>query len=60
GYQEITMPVRQQPYNPHPRNYFGQQAQQPLNAQPGYSSYGPPAGGENPYAAAAGGRKPGY
>ncbi|KAF4316360.1 hypothetical protein JM18_008449 [Phytophthora kernoviae] len=63
GYQEITMPVRQQPYNPHPRNYFGQQAaqRQPLNAQPAYT-YGP-SGGENPYAAAAtapGAKKAGY
>ncbi|KAF1781533.1 Tetraspanin/Peripherin [Phytophthora cactorum] len=55
---EITMPVRQQPYNPHPRNYFGQQAgqRQPLNAHPVYTSYGP-SGGENPYAAAATGGK---
>lgn len=36
GYQEIRMPVRQQPYNPHPRNYFGGPAagaRQPFNAQ---------------------------
>ncbi|KAI9981442.1 hypothetical protein PInf_009194 [Phytophthora infestans] len=59
GYQEITMPVRQQPYNPHPRNYFGKQQagqRQPLNAHPAYTSYGP-SGGENPYAAAATGGK---
>lgn len=59
GYQEITMPVRQQPYNPHPRNYFGQQVgpRQPLNSQPAYTSYGP-SEGKNPYAAAATGGKP--
>ncbi|CEG49345.1 conserved hypothetical protein [Plasmopara halstedii] len=58
GYQEITMPVRQQPYNPHPRNYSGQQVgqRQPLNSQPAYKSYGP-SGVQNPYAAAATGGK---
>lgn len=45
GYQEIRMPVKQQPgpFNPHPRNYYGQQQQQsdrqPFNAAP-QQSYG--------------------
>lgn len=43
GYQEIRMPIKQQqgPFNPHPRNYYGQQQQdrQPFNAAP-QQSYG--------------------
>lgn len=46
GYQEIRMPVKQQagPFNPHPRNFYGQQQQQqqqPFNApQQSYGGYG--------------------
>ncbi|KAF1319520.1 Membrane protein, partial [Globisporangium splendens] len=51
GYQEIRMPVKQQgPFNPHPRNYYGQdQSRQPINAAPqqSYASANPPY----PYAA---------
>ncbi|TMW68085.1 hypothetical protein Poli38472_007757 [Pythium oligandrum] len=45
GYQEIRMPVKQQqPYNPHPRNYYppagnsNQSLQASLQAQPSYSA----------------------
>ena len=62
GYQEIRMPVHKQahggPFNPHPRNFYGQQQQQqqaaadrqPLNAQQqSYAAFAPATSAPYPY-----------
>lgn len=56
GYQEIRMPIKQQqgPFNPHPRNFYGQQQQssdrQPLNApQQSYAAFAPATNAPYPY-----------
>jgi hypothetical protein len=45
GYQDIRMPVRQQPYNPHPRNYFGAPAPRSYDTNAQYNAQGGGGGG---------------